>query len=224
MTLTTASITLAGLTLDGAKDDKGNYYVLVPALEMTLGWRRDQAREKLASKSLEAFAGKSIRLGKKKDSRGASRGYVSLISTQEFMTLVGWESSKGNKNALALLVACAQEALERRIDHALGVVVPEETREERTDNSRELARKTFQPELTEWLKYDENTYGTPTNYARAVNQLKKAAKLPLVTVDEYTDEQNSKWYNSLVTYGAYRELGMNHKLALQKVTLKFDKP
>jgi hypothetical protein len=148
-----------------------------------------------------------------------------MLKTSDLSLLLLWLSNEGNYKAGALLAATLQEALERRIDHALGVVVTEATRDERTkDNFREMARKTFQPELTEWLKYDENTYGTPANYARAVNQLKRAVKLPLVTVDEYTDDQNSKWYSSLVTYGAYRELGMNHKLALQKVTLKFDKP
>jgi hypothetical protein len=222
MTLTTASITLAGLTLEGAKDDKGNYYVLVPRLEETLEIRKDSTREICKSKGLEAFAGKALALGKKGKQGG---GFVGVLSTKDFTCLLGFMATQGNTKAQAFLYTLAIETIERRIDHVLGVVVPEETREERRiDYFREICRKEFQPEFTEWLKYDENEDGRPANYALCVNQLKKAAKLPLDTVDVYDQEQLRTWSKAITSYGNYRELGMNHKLALQKVTLKFDKP
>lgn len=56
----------------GAKDDDGNYYICVPEIEDALGWRRSQAREKLVSKSLESFAGNTLRLVKKRDNRGSA--------------------------------------------------------------------------------------------------------------------------------------------------------
>jgi hypothetical protein len=223
MTLTTASITLAGLTLEGAKDDKGNYYVTVASIAEAAGngnsrVLRDQIQ---SSKSLEAFAGRSLERRNKR----IGRTQVSMLNAKDFSVLITWLAIEGSTKAQALLAATLQESIERRIDHALGVVVIEATREQKlTENFRELCRKEFQPEFTEWLKYDENTDGKPANYALCVNQLKKAAKLPLDTVDVYDQDQLRTWSKAITSYGNYRELGMNHKLALQKVTLKFDKP
>jgi hypothetical protein len=223
MTLTTASITLAGLTLEGAKDDKGNYFVTVSSLsQATDNGESSVLRRRIReSKSLEALAGKRLET----TNRRIGKTQVSMLKTSDLSLLLLWLSNEGNSKAGALLAATLQEALERRIDHALGVVVTEATRDERTkDNFREICRKEFQPEFTEWLKYDENSDGRPANYALCVNQLKKAAKLPLDTVDVYDQEQLRTWSKAITSYGNYRELGMNHKLALQKVTLKFDKP
>ena len=75
MTDFTNRLQVAGFDLVGARD-KQERFVLVPEIEKAFGWRANQAREKVVSKSLESFAGAVIRLGKKKDNRGASRGFV----------------------------------------------------------------------------------------------------------------------------------------------------
>jgi hypothetical protein len=222
MTLQIAEVTIADLTLLGALDNKGNYYVSVPELERALDLRANSTREICASKGLKAAVGLDISLGKKR----VGSSTKTFLPCAFFQHLIGYIAYKqGNVKAQALLMACFTEAFERRLDYKLGVHKTEETRYDLlAENFREICRKEFQPEFTEWLKYDENTDGKPANYALCVNQLKKAAKLPLDTVDVYDQEQLRTWSKAITSYGNYRELGMNHKLALQKVTLKFDKP
>lgn len=216
MSLTTCEITLAGLQLTGAKDDT-SYYVLVPELEQALGWRLSQARQKIASESLKAFAGKELRLVKKKDSRGRSRGYVNLVSARDLMVLIGWEASNGNTKASALLIALAVEAVERRIDHALNVVKPEEDYESQTRSFfRELARKHFRPDYCEWLKQ----YEVSPCYGAEVKRLKHALNLPVSdSIDTYNTEQMQQWSNGLARYDGLRLAGFGHKRALQQLKL-----
>jgi hypothetical protein len=223
--MTTCKITVAGVEFTAAKNKSGKYGVCVAEYQQHLGLSPDFTREIKRGKSMKALQGANVHTGIQLFNVRVGRSTKAFLDTQDFVRLVGVLAKLGNQVAMAWLLACAQEALERRIDHALGVHVTEATREQKlTENFRELCRKEFQPEFTEWLKYDENSDGRPANYALCVNQLKKAAKLPMDTVDNYDQEQLRTWSKAITTYGNYRELGMNHKLALQKVTLKFDKP
>jgi hypothetical protein len=212
MTNFTTKLLVAGFELVGAKD-KQKRFVLVPEIEKAFGWRANQAREKVVSKSLEAFAGAVIRLGKKKDNRGTSRGYVSLVSTKDFMTLVGWEATNGNKQALALLIALATETIDRRIDAALGQTESEDDYETNTRAFyRELARKSFQPELCSWFASQH-----AIDYGAEVNLFKRSLKLPLVNVDSYDPTQMHTWARGIYSYNALRMEGFSHTRALQAV-------
>lgn len=205
MTLTTTSVSLAGLQLQGAKDNQGNYYIYVSCIEKILGWRPNSAREKIASKSLKALVGKDLTLGKKKADHG---GFVTLLSTKDTSLLIAWAANNGNKVAQVLLVALTMEALERRIDHALGVVVQEEDRQERTRQYfRELAKVNYIPRYTSWNERH-------AAYGKFANQLKRALSLPLESINTYTMEQIKVWYDGILTYHAFRTEGYTHASSL----------
>jgi hypothetical protein len=129
----TAQIRIAGHSLLGAVDEKGNYYIAVRELEKALEWHADSTRKKTASKSLKAFTGKEIPPVKKRI--GASSFNMLLVS--DVTLIIGWESGNGNAKAVNLLVSLAQETFERRINDALGIVKTEVEYEERTSKRRQ---------------------------------------------------------------------------------------
>lgn len=215
MTTTFGSITFLGQEVEVAKDNN-TYLILVPSLETLLGWSKDQARKKIASKGLKDALGLTPRLGKKKDNRGNARGYVGTIDTRLFMQLVGWEASNGNKIAIDILVALANETLERRIDSALNVNTPEEDYEARTKAFfREMARKSFIPEYTSYLTQLEVT----PMYGAEVNKLKLALGLPLSSIDTYSSSHMKTWCSGLTRYDCLRMEGYSHKRALNRIAL-----
>jgi hypothetical protein len=132
--LKTAQIRIAGYSLLGAVDDKGNYYLAVRELEKSLEWHADSTRQKIASKSLKAFTAKEIAPVKKR----VGESFVNMLLVSDVTQIIGWEAGNGNAKAINLLVAVAQETFERRIDDAVGVVKTEVEYEVRTSNRRQL--------------------------------------------------------------------------------------
>jgi hypothetical protein len=211
MTLTTCDITLAGVQMTGAKDTKGTYYLVVPALEKALEWRANSGREKLRSKSLEAFAGKVLSVGKKKADKGGS---LSIITVEDANVILGWAAKEGNEKAFALLLAASAESFRRRIDSALNVETTEEEYERRTHQFfRELARKSFLPEFTSHLQQAE----VCPNYGAEVNKLKQAAALPIKSIEDYSAKEIEGWSKAITRYDALRMEGYGHKRTLQRI-------
>lgn len=212
MTLQTASIQLAGLTLEGAFDGK-DYFVCVPELEKALGWRAESTREKLASKSLKAFTDKTLAPGKKKRKTG---GFVGVLSVKDFSVLVGWQAQEGNKAAVSLLIALAAEAIERRIDSALNITKTEEEYEQQTKAFfRELSRKAFIPELTSW--WQDDSRGFAVNYGAEVNKFKANLGLPQKSVNEFNMSEMQTWAKAITGYNMLRMEGYSHQRATKRV-------
>ena len=210
----TTTIVIAGQELLGAVDKDGNYYIVVPELEKALTWRANSAREKLASKSLESFAGKALTLGKKKAPHG---GMYSVISVKDLSVLLTWAALEGNENARNLLTATFAESLERRIDAGLGIANDEQKYEDNTrEFYRELARKNFRPMLTDSMNGSFHS----GQWGKEINLFKSALGLPQVNIDEYTHEQIECWSNGIVTYNSYRECGLTHRNSLLKLKSK----
>ena len=109
-------ITVNNTSVEVCRDGNINY-VEVSALEKALGWGDNNGRKKIASKSLKAFAGKELSVGKKSSIYGGTRTFLSTIDT---MVLIAWEAQNCNPKAAAWLIAFAVEALDKRIDVVLG--------------------------------------------------------------------------------------------------------
>lgn len=86
-------------------------YVTQSTIERVLGYPENSARKKLGSKSLKAFAGKGLTVGKAAkaiDSKGRENS-AKAIPFSVFLTLVHWEAFEGSgqpqDNARALIMA-----------------------------------------------------------------------------------------------------------------------
>jgi hypothetical protein len=213
--LNICTIELAGFSLTGAVDDKGSYYIAVPDIERALGERADSTRQKLGSKSLKAALGKTIPLGKKR----AGESFMNFMAVADFTLYLGWMATeKGSHNAQALLMATLKEALERRIDAALGIDKKEEDYEKATKEFyRELARKDFQPELCSWNQSDIQAGKGNKRYDMWVNEFKRNLSLPVYSIDAYTAEEIRRWSKGITTYNALRSTELSHKETLVKV-------
>lgn len=214
MTLQTCTVELAGLTLVGAYDGN-DYWVSTPEISESFGWEPKRISEKLTSKSLKAFAGKEIKI--RKGARG--RGNAGMFNSRDFSIIVAWQAQEGNTGALSLLIALTKEAIERRIDNSLGLSKSEEDYEVRTASFfRELARKSFMPKYTDWLKLDQDNGDIKQrNYGILVNQLKLAAGLDKVNIDNYTQDDMERWSEAITCYNFARKSGHTHKQALVSI-------
>ncbi len=212
MSLTTCSITLAGTSLVGAKDDKSNYFVSVQTIAEAVDYEDTGvlSQQIRRSKSLETLAGKAFETV----NRRIGRTQVKMINARDFSILMLWLSKEGNVKADALLTAVLSEAIERRIDSALQVETSEEEYERRTfEFFRELARKTFLPQFTSHLQAAE----VCPNYGAEVNKLKTALALPLQPIDSYTPKQIEQWSGGIIRYDTLRMEGYGHKRTLQRI-------
>jgi hypothetical protein len=152
MTLQTCKITLAGLELRGAYDGKQYYIAVVEALK-ALGKEKDFIK----SLELSQAAGIGAKVTKNK------RVTQAFFPTKQFTQLVGALVMRGEKTALNLFIATTNEALERRIDSALGQTKDEGSYEQETKAFfRELSSRSFIPES--W--HDDGGF----NYARFINE------------------------------------------------------
>ena len=114
----------------------------------------------------------------------------------------------------ALTQACVIEALERRADHAFGVKRSEEERNERLAQ-RVIHADGWRKLFTDWQKSDGCMKSW--EYSERVNQLKAAAKLPIVSISEYDARQVQIMNNAEVIYDAMRRAGMSHQAALKMI-------
>lgn len=157
---------------------------------------------------------KQIPLGKKR----TGESFVTYMVAKDLVQYLGWLSSNGHTKASALLVACALEAIERRIDVALGVNKTENEYELDTRKFyRELARVNFHPLFSGNIKRMVEHTGIAPNYAKAVNMFKDACGIPRCPVDGYTVEHMRAWSNGLVSFGTLAEKGYNFTDILTKV-------
>jgi hypothetical protein len=212
MTLQTTTIELAGLSLIGAYDGK-KHYIMTEAFAKVLGEETPVLRRRIKeSKALKALAGRVVETTNKREGRTQKNA----ISTQDFSVVLTWLALEGNTKAQALLTATFTEAVDRRIDNALGVNRTEADYESQTkDFFRELARKSFQPDFTEWLA-DSSVI---PNYGAEVNRMKKALNLPLSPIDTYDHTQIEAWAKGLSRYDILRMEGYSHKRALNVLSL-----
>lgn len=208
----TVNITVAGVSFTAMKRDD-TYGVKVTEFQDYLGLSPKFIVRCKRGESPEVLQEAGIHGSLKTYNARVGRSSTAFLDTRDLTALVGVLARRGNNVALSWLIAMANEALERRIDNALGISVTEETYEDRTKSFfRQLARKSFHPKFTCWND-------TNSNYGAMVNEYKRYMSLPLVSIDEYNAEQVSVWYEGIVLYNGFRYEGFCHKVSLEKTRM-----
>ncbi len=214
--MTTVQLTIAGFSITAAKQKNSTYAVCVREYEDYLDLSSDFTRDCKRGKSPEVLQQAGIHTGLRVYNIRNGRSTMAFLDTRDFVSLLGVFATRGNQKALALVVALANETLERRVDSALNVNTPEEDYEARTKAFfREMARKSFIPEYTSHLTQLEVT----PMYGAEVNKLKTALGLPLSSIDTYNATHMQAWSSGLTRYDCLRMEGYSHKRALNRIAL-----
>lgn len=210
-----ADITLAGVTIKGYQLPDNSYRVsLSQVLEAFDISRGRLNNEILGLLGVPQSAIQSLKVARGKGLRGSTNVNVYLLTTEQLNMCLGILATRGVQNAIALLVATANETWQRRFDAAFGVQKTEVNREqELREFFRELARKSYHPQLTSAMVDSVNK----GNWAREVNAFKRAVGLPLVCVDNYGKAELELWNDGMSRYNCLRAMDKTHKQALQEI-------
>jgi len=106
--------------------------VTYPAIERLLGWEPNNARKKLASKSLKALAGDTltgVKTVKALDIKGKENRFSS-IAFHDFLKVLYWQLKEGNDAAGQLLVAGFADSFSSMALEQAGIQVTLEERQE----------------------------------------------------------------------------------------------
>ena len=212
--MTTTILTVAGVSFTAAKNYKGEYGIagveFQKHMQLDDDFTTDLKRGRRPELLLEAGIHSGVTFFNSRDGRATK----SFINTKDILALLGVLATRGNKTALAWIIALANETLERRIDAALGTPKTEDDYEASTRSFfRELSRANFIPKLSSWNQTD----GANKNYGWFVNEFKTALRLPLSSVDTYSTLHMQRWCEGIVSYNTLRCEGAGHKYALSAV-------
>ncbi len=214
---TTTKITIAGIEFTAIKVNDTQYGISVIEYQDYLGLSKDFTRNSNRGKSPELLQEAGIHAVLKTYNVRVGRSTQSFIDTVDFAKLVEAFAFRGNPTARALLKAALAEAIERRIDSALGVSKTEAAYEQKTTNEfREMFREDYQGLYASWASVDGLT--KRVEFAIRTNQLKLTAHVPLVKPDDQTQEDMQRYYKAIVRYDTYRRLYMSHSEAIAKLS------
>lgn len=217
--VTVEELTIAGFKLLSYMLSDGSYRFSLSELVKVAGVEtKDAARELAGSNVPQNLAIETVKARQRKGSnvpvfRGNLKVY--LCTPEQAAQAWFWLAMQGNKPAAAISQALMAETLQRRLDFAFGVEKTEDTYEEQTKEFfRELARKSFHPQLTSAMNgsFANNRWGAE------VNKFKSAAGLPLVCVDDYGKQELELWTDAMSRYNCLTNMGKSHKQALQEIT------
>ena len=106
-----------------------------PSMARMLGWVPDDARKKLASKGLKAFANKRLAGAKTiqaKDSLGRANK-INAIPYDTFLAVVYWQMTEGNENAKALMFAGFADSFSSIVLEQCGIKLSLDQRQQTLD-------------------------------------------------------------------------------------------
>jgi hypothetical protein len=172
-------------------DPENNLYVGTPTIEKCFGFRPDQTREKIASKSFKAFAGSSFRLGKLQaivSDFARGRAKVNFYPFDVFLTILKWQVKEKNEKAIDLVIAGFADSFSDFAYQEFGVQNKKEERQKwlKTRMESKVVRRTLTDAIKDWLERtdaSENTrkflYATITDninrgiFSRSAKKLKE---------------------------------------------------
>jgi hypothetical protein len=98
-------------------------YVTQPTIERILNYRPNRGREKIASKSFKAFAGKGLEVAKncKVIDINGKVNHAKAIPYQTLSLLVLWELSQGNQRAIDLAIAGFNDSFKSLVLEQCGI-------------------------------------------------------------------------------------------------------
>jgi hypothetical protein len=153
------NITIGGIPLPVYMDSEGEYRWSMRQASKTVGfnegWLSDTLRtEGNALKRLKGYGFK----GKIIEFQG--QGFIegNLISTEDFMAMIVYAAVIGmRKQAIALLAAALYETLERRADHAFGIVRDEDEYIQKFEyrHASILLNKDLRSAIGEWIEKNQ---------------------------------------------------------------------
>ena len=202
-----------------ALDDNGNVYIAMPILEKLLGFPADSGRKKIASKSFKSFVGNDYKVGKKSAMiSGIGQGKVIFVPLSVFLDLLKWQVKQGNEKAIDLIIAGFGDSFRDFVYHEFGLQLCHEDRQ-RWLKQRMAHKKQFHSKLTHWFKADGCEDGI--EYAKRINSFKTTINLPLITIDQYNEEQLDIINTAEVSYHAFRTAGLTHTQALIQLGIMY---
>lgn len=209
-----AKITIAGIELEAYQMPEGHYKLSLSQLATALELQPTQLRR---LKGLQNAPVESLKVKRGKRFEGLQ---AVLVGTKEISEAAMAFALRGNKLAEALMIALVTEAFERRCDAAFGVKKTEVDYEVQTKEFyRELARKSFHPQLTSAM----NGSFANNQWAKEINRFKRAAGLPVDCVDNYSKEELQVWTDAMSRYNCLTNMSngkvkpMTHNQALEEI-------
>lgn len=131
-----AIIQLGNIEIEGFQLPDGGYRLSQTQAAEAVGLKQQNASDFLRSKAIKALLGKgytaqisTVEIDSDEQSRGQSR--ITGIPLEAVSAYWLWQSSRGNRQAVALCMALLTESLERRFDDAFGVERSEAERNQR---------------------------------------------------------------------------------------------
>jgi hypothetical protein len=117
-------VSLGSSEIEGFQMPDGSYRMSQTQAAEAIGKDEINARRFLDSKAIKALLGKgytpdSIEVESTDQQRGQTR--INALPLEVVTAFWIWQCSRGNKSAIALVMATATETLERRFDRAFGV-------------------------------------------------------------------------------------------------------
>lgn len=127
------TITIAGIELEGFKLPDGMKGLSQAQMAETIGLWRSTALRFLKSNEAKPLLDKGFRSSAVSVEAGELSGEqarrINLVPPELVAAFWAYQAERGNKKALALIIALAQETLDRRLDAAFGDVKSEQERE-----------------------------------------------------------------------------------------------
>jgi len=139
-----------------------NMYLTFPTVETILNWEAKRYGEKIASKSLKAFAGKALHGTKMSaiivNKQGLGTPKVSLVALDDFQIIATWEAAvNGNIDVAKLLAVGFCDSLRSITLEQLGIVLVIEDRNEwiKTRLMGKEKRTCLTDSIKVWLECNE---------------------------------------------------------------------
>jgi hypothetical protein len=224
-----ATIKLGDIKLDVFQLPDGSYRYSKTGIEASLGFEptRRAYRNFLTSKDAKALRAKELTGG---DIKFKDITHTYTLVSQEQVTLFwGFQAQNGNSDALALLMAVAQEALERRADSAFGVKRTEEQRNQflKARMEGKCVRRTLTDSIKEYIdrhpelseNYSRFVYSNCTD---CVNLVVLGAKSKQVKVE--LDLKPTGLLRDVIPYATLREIEAVEVLAGRLIDAEDQEP
>ena len=201
-------IQLASVGLEVFRSTGGTYWLSESGCEKAVGKGERSIRNFKRSKAPEALPYQDFAPGKAQVEGENTR--VNLIPFELAVAYWTKEALAGNLEAVALLAACAVEALERRADRAFGIERTEEERNQRLVENMAL-----------WREARDYTRESHIAFAAAVKQKGHPGGLAhdLMTVIIFGEDAATARVKELVDPDSDPSIGLNHQEEAEKLLI-----
>lgn len=176
-------VPIGNTSVEGLMTEDGQYAIAFSQLQVI-----DLVPPNRSLKQLEALLGISFQ-SHRKVKTALNPKPVNAIDLIDFEKLLRVLDRKGNKHAQLIVDSLVGLSLHQLFCDAFGIKFEKEERQQYLAQ-RMQHRQHFHPYLTRWLKEDAGGDNSAVEWAKEVNQFKKACKLPLTGVDTWDYQKN----------------------------------